>query len=592
MAPNNSSLSPRLKGASVRSESFRAKLPRIPTKWILLLSIVVLAAVAFLLRCLHLFDANHYYIISPDSYFFHWVARGIMAGQPPPATPGSDITYTLHTGLAYPLAYLAKAVGYVFGSSPAEALSLVSKFLPPVMAVISAILIYLFAARISNRRVALLAVVTWVFLAHPVYFGSAGFLDRDGLSMLLFMTGAFLFYLSGVWHIRIRGRDVGWLIAGAGVLVMEALLYLEWSFAGPVLLLVVIAVYWIVRFVLGYADRMETEPDMKRRLTESIRHVNWSTFALIVIVNILAAGLSFHQIGSWYGTAVDILRGGGKESASEAQGMGLGDVIAYQLFLIPMVLGFYVSWKKRAESSIFFSCWFITLFVMAIFARRILIYAAPAACLLSGVGLAFLWDWVKRGQFRMFKRIGMAVLIVLALFYSLVIALSLPAAYGMSPDRQWQDALAWLRDNNNTPEDAVVMSQWSWGYWILDLGQRRPVVDNGYYNHDTERLHDVGIVYYTADPAEAAQNMEKYGASYLVFSELDLENAPTIMGWANVGKGLASFPEDSLIVRSLNGEFQSGGGLEVVYRSAPEPNSKTTSEPEVVILGLTQSGVP
>jgi len=569
---------------------FRAKLPRIPTKWILLLSVVVLAAIAFLIRCLHLFDANHYYIISPDSYFFDWVTQGIMAGQPPPASAGGEVAYTLHSGLAYPLAYLAKAVGYVFGSSPAEALNLVSKFLPPVMAVISAMLIYLFAARISNRRVALLSAVAWVFLAHPVYFGSAGFLDRDGLSMLLFMTGAFLFYLSGVWHIRIRDRDVGWLIAGAGVLVMEALLYIEWSFAGPVLLLVVIAVYCVVQLLWRYLDRMEAEPDMKQRLTASIRHVNWSTFALIVVVNVLVAGLNFHQTGSWYGTAIDILRGGGTASAGEAQGIGLGDLIAYQLFLIPMALGLYYAWKRRAESAIFFSCWFISLLVMAIFARRVLLFAAPAACLLTGVGLAFLWDWVKRGQFPMFKRVGMAALIVLGLFYSFANAWSLPTAYGMSPDRQWQDALAYLREA--TPKDSIIMSQWSWGYWILDLGQRRPVVDNGYYDHDTERLHDVGIVYYTTDPAEAAQNMKKYGANYLVFSELDLKNAPTVMGWANVGKGLASFPEDSLIVRSLNGEFQSGGGLEVVYRSAPEPNSGTPSEPDVVILGLTQSGMP
>jgi len=54
------------------------------------------------------------------------------------------------------------------------------------------------------------------------------------------------------------------------------------------------------------------------------------------------------------------------------------------------------------------------------------------------------------------------------------------------------------------------------------------------------------------------------------------------------GEGLANFPGDSLIMRSLNGGFESGGGLEVVYRSAPEPNSKSPSEPEVVILGLTQ----
>jgi hypothetical protein len=160
----------------------------------------------------------------------------------------------------------------------------------------------------------------------------------------------------------------------------------------------------------------------------------------------------------------------------------------------------------------------------------------------------------------------------------------------MSPDRGWQDALTYLRDE--TPTDSVVMSQWGSGYWILDLGQRKPFVDNGFYGWDSERLRDVGLAYYTTDPAEAAQIMKKYGASYLVFSKLDSKYARTIMGYANVGEGLVDFPGNSLIMRSINGEFESGGGLEVVYRSPPEPGSATPSEPEVVILGLTQSGTP
>jgi len=56
-----------------------------------------------------------------------------------------------------------------------------------------------------------------------------------------------------------------------------------------------------------------------------------------------------------------------------------------------------------------------------------------------------------------------------------------------------------------------------------------------------------------------------------------------------VGKGLTDFPANSLVVRCLNGEFESGGGLEVVYRSPPGPNAKSSSEADVVILGLTQT---
>jgi asparagine N-glycosylation enzyme membrane subunit Stt3 len=569
-------------------ESFLAKLPRIPTKWILLLSVIVLAAIAFLIRCLHLFDANHYYIIAPDSYFFDWVTRGIMAGQPPPASPGGEVAYTLHRGLAYPLAYLAEAVRYVFGSSPADALNLVSKFLPPVMAVISAMLIYLFAARISNRRVGLLSALAWAVMPLPVVFGAAGYLDRDGLSMLLFMTGAFLFYLSGVWHFKIGGRDVGWLIAGAGVLVMEALLYIEWSFAGPVLLLAVIAAYFVVRFLLEYLGRMETKPDVRRRLAASIGVVNWRAFALIVVANALVVGVNFYQDASWWDFAVSLVQSKGETKIMEMQGLSFADLTAFGFFIIPMVLGLYVAWKKRAESSIFFCCWFIVLLVLAIFSKRILLYATPAACLLCGVGLASLWDWMKQGLFHVFKRIGMAVLLGLALVTSFTSAAEVATPVGMSPDRGWQDALAYLR-SDETPKDSVIMSQWSWGYWILDLGQRRPLVDNGYYGYDADRLRDIGLAYSTTDPAEAARIMEKYGANYLVLSKLDLNYATTIMEWANVGEGLGNFLGNSLVMRSINGEFESGGGLEVVYRSPPEPNAAPSSEADVVILGLTQT---
>jgi hypothetical protein len=46
-------------------------------------------------------------------------------------------------------------------------------------------------------------------------------------------------------------------------------------------------------------------------------------------------------------------------------------------------------------------------------------------------------------------------------------------------------------------------------------------------------------------------------------------------------KGADEFPGDFLIMRSLNGKFESGGGLEVVHRSSPDS--------EVVILARNPS---
>jgi hypothetical protein len=152
----------------------------------------------------------------------------------------------------------------------------------------------------------------------------------------------------------------------------------------------------------------------------------------------------------------------------------------------------------------------------------------------------------------------------------------------MSVDKEWQDALTYLREE--TPQDSVIITQWSWGFWILDLGQRKPLVDNGFHGYPAEKLHDVGLVYTTSDPSEAARIMKKYDADYIIFSLLDLDVAKYIMEWAGLGEGHDAFSMDSMVALSLQNKFQSGGGLEVVYRSSPDS--------EVVILGLTQTGQP
>ena len=556
-------------------------------RWWGLLAVGGLAVCTFAFRCLHLLTHDHYYILSPDSYFFHWVAKGVMAGEPPPASPGALNAYTLHSGLAYPLAYLAKAAGYVFGLSNTDALNLVAKFLPPLLAVIGMVVIYLAVVRICDRRVALFSALTWALMLHALFFGAAGYIDRDGLSMLLIMTGAFLFYLSRGWQFRIGGRDVGWLLAGLGVLGIEGMLYLEWTFLGPMLLPAVMLVYFVVRFLLEYFGRMETEPSTVRRISGAISEVNWQVFAVIILGNIAVAGLYPHQAASWLNFGTGIVQGVQRIGVLETTGLGPADLLAYTFFLIPIVLGIYLTWKKRAEGSIFFFSWFLSMLFLSIFSRRILLYAAPPACVLSGVGLAFLWDWMSGGQSQPLKKVGVIALLLLLIMFSYLVAALLGSNVSVAADEDGQDALAYLREE--TPQDAVIMTQWGWGYYILDLGERRPLVDNGYYGYDADKLRDVGLAYSTTDPAEAAQIMEKYGADYLVFSKSDMKHATMIMEWADVGEGLGSFPANSLVVRSINGEFEFGGGLEVVYRSVPASGAESVSESEVVILGLTES---
>jgi asparagine N-glycosylation enzyme membrane subunit Stt3 len=479
------------------------------------------------------------------------------------------------------VAYIAKAVGFVFHMPGAEALDAVCKFLPPVLGIISLVVVYLAAARAFDRRVAAFAALAWAMLLPAVFIGAAGYIDRDGLTVFLLMSGAFAFYAARGWQVRVGNRDMGWVLAGLLVLLIEGLLYVEWSFAGPVLLMAVVVVYSIVQMLIGYiraARRKQTQA--KDRLAGAADEVNWRALGLVVGGNVVGlivlAALDAAQLANWWHFAVAMVRGGGQATVQEMQRLRLADLLVYNVFLIPMVVCLYLAFKKRSNAYIFFTTWFLCLLILSLFAKRILLFAVPAASVLAGAGLAGIWEWQSAGRLRRLRKVGVALLLFLLVLVSSI------TAYGLgnpqiTVDDDWLDALAFIRE---TSSDSTVMTQWSWGYWILDLGQRTPFVDNGYYGHPPDRLREVGVAYATTDPAQAAQIMQGNGVDYLVFCERDKGAAPSILKWAGLDKEYDTFPNDSLFAQTMSGEFTAGGGLEVVHRSAP--NS------EVVVLGLSQ----
>ena len=493
-----------------------------------------------------------------------------MAGQPPPSLPALDDTYWLHSGLAYPLAYSAKAIASVFNVSSASALDLMSKVIPPIIGVVSMLVVYAAGARIMSRTAGLFASLAWGTVFYAYFIGVAGYVDRDGLSVLLIMLGALAFYLSRSWSISIGNRNVGWLVGGAAVLAIEGMLILEWTFVGAGLLLAVIGTYAVLRFLIGYTGRLEAEPNFGTRVSASLGEINPRVLAVIAGGNILALGLlaivDIDFVRTTFEALWRLFKFGGSGTAlgdsriGEMVGLTPDHIIAFYWLLIPMALGAFVGCKRRSEGAIFFTSWFVALLALSLFAGRVLIYATPAACFLAGAGLALIWEWHGRGTYHLAKKAVVGLLLLLILWSPMLGAYAVGGGANgvMAPDRDWQDALAYLREG--TPQESVVMTHWNYGYWILDLGDRRPVVDNGYYYFDKERNHDIGVAYTTNDPAEAAEMLAKHGAHYLIFSAIDKNFAGAYMAEADLGpafEGLEEYPPDSLILRTLEGDFES-----------------------------------
>lgn len=570
-----------------------------------LLLLGVVAAYAFLLRCVHLLNPDHYYIISPDSHFFNWEAKLLLRGE---NTDG-----TLHSGLTYPLAYFAKTISSVTGASPEEALRLAGILVPPVLGVLSVIAIYLAVSKIYSSRVGLFSAFAWSVAMPAVMTQASGYLDRDGLNLLLIIIGASAFYLAGDWPLRLGRLEVGWLVGGIAVLAVSALLLMEWLWLGAAILVGIVVAMVALEFVIGLASRLvpsllaEEDPlalpllfvrKVPPSIVAAVKASSWKPLAVVLVVGLMVA-----VIGPGTLTLQDMYREGsqlvqdalsGTATVSELQGLTLGDLLSYGLLSIPLLIGLYIAIRSRRRADILYLGWFGVLFLGGLFARRLFLYAAPAVCVIIGLGLASLIDRSKlglsRGDLRMalnvvpnrllrYARIAAAVVLVLLLLPPSLSAYQLGSYRLVAANNDWEAALDYLSES--TPAEAVVMSWWDYGYWILDIAERKPVVDNGRHSEATD--HDIALVYVTKEDSEAVRVMQRYAADYLVFSTVEYGSLPLITELAlgeRFGDGV-SMPRQmrgSLYARSLSGDWEFGGGLKRAY---PGPE---VAEPRVVIL--------
>ena len=392
------------------------------------LGLLVIIGSGFALRLCHLLAKDHYYILSFDSYFFHWLAEKVVTGEPLPANCS---ICGLHSGLVYPLAYLAKFISFVSGLPPSNALIVACKILPPILGIISMLIIYFVASAIYDRKVGLFAAFTMAFLPHAYFIQAAGYLDRDGLSTLLIMLGAFAFFLLKSWRWQIGKLNVGWLLAGITVAGIGELIYLEWVWVGRWLMLFVLVLFFFALLLKGFfktgyekvpnsfegGDCPNEEPQvsgasvkgfLRRMVKRGATAVKESPWQIFLVVLILSAILEFSTGGfssflsraSWstHLAARQFPVGGGgggggfEVRVAEMQGLTFLNVVArYRLFIIPLAIGIVLAFIKRREADLFSLSWFLGLLLLSLSTKRILISAIPAVCLLSGVGLAFLF---------------------------------------------------------------------------------------------------------------------------------------------------------------------------------------------------------
>ena len=603
--------------ASVSRSRFSAVFSRCTSRrWFPWLVLGLICLLAIVYRCLHLLQGDYYFILSPDSHFFHRMAELIASGDrlyyP---TQNVVLPFWQRSGLAYPIGLLAKALAFVTGMASPDAVNFVSKCLPPAIGVITIVVLWLVVSKMYRRMVAHLAAFAWAVAIVPLFFGAAGYVDRDGISLLLTVAAVSVFYLMKDFHLKKGGLDFGWIICGACVLVFEAVLFVEWISLGPIILLVILVAYvvgeiltkvWTPLVSVFYAEEDPLNlPWILARagakgLTRGIRE---SSYKPVLLVLAISAIVGFFRPGfaAIYDLALGAVDRTGAQTVGELQGIGPGDILGMQLLIVPLVVGLYVTIRKRRTSDILWLSWFVVLFAAGLFARRLFNFASPAFCVLCGIGLGAMLDIGGARRFSLSELGAGAVdsrtvlkyvkAIIAVVLIAATLILSGYASYTLGSPRtgralavppEWQEALTWLREN--TPEDGEtkIMTWWDYGYWILDLAQRVPVVDNGVHWESQDR--DIATVYCAENDDEAVEIMHKHGARYLIFSELDIQALPviTLKGLGTAYGDGTFIPRElkvSLFSRSLNDQ-SIGAGLRRVYPAID------IEKPSVVILSL------
>jgi asparagine N-glycosylation enzyme membrane subunit Stt3 len=386
----------------------------------------------------HLLAREHYFVINYDSFWFHYLARRISQGYPVP---------DIGSGLAYPVAILGKVIG----------LDTAALVMGPLLGILTGAVIYWGVSRLYSARIALLAVVCFVFAQIPRFAFLSGNLDRDGLHMLIMTTG-----ILGL-GLYVKTRDNHYL---ALTFATIPLLYLEWG---------QFALAQYIPALVGIILLMDV--------------AKWDSKWFWVGVGLLAIAIfALGRFVMWtsFFAGTDI---------SELEPLGPQSLIQYATIAVPVAFGI-------SRSHRFVLAWAVVFLLMGVFASRLSIYAAVPACIMGAFGLERLWSEKTAASWRYICLVGFSFLVVLAWV--------VPRNVTMPND--WHDALVWVK--GHTAEDATVAVWWSHGYWVMDVANRETPVTQA----NGPLVDEIARVYFAPNEEYAHDIAEWNGWDYLIMS--------------------------------------------------------------------------
>ncbi len=287
--------------------------------------------------------------------------------------------------------------------------------------------------------------------------------------------------------------------------------------------------------------------------------------------------------------------------AEEALPTGSDYFSSYLLLLLLGIFGAIIAFRRRNPTMTFALVIGITMIYASDAFSRLLVYSSIAFVILAGIGFSELaFSLVKPNTTSQIKRKQsytsggneMRTIYSVAFIALLAIPASIywipnpvpcttassfcdqsPADYGVSIANggtifahseltDWTQALTWI--SQNTPQNAVIIAWWDYGYWINVMGNRTTVADNATLNQT--RIAEIGQMFMSpvTDAQKLALDMSQgrptYVLTFLTGSQIPIELLPGISQSSN-SSVLSTSSFYSLQIPAGNG-YTAGGGDE------------------------------
>jgi len=240
--------------------------------------------------------------------------------------------------------------------------------------------------------------------------------------------------------------------------------------------------------------------------------------------------------------------------------------------------------RRRDLEHILVVIMFLSMIVLATGAQRLaFVFAFPVSIaagyfIIRGGGYALKWSGklLKENGYKYVKITG-GILIGLVVFTNFASGWVMANGIGSSLGNEWYQSLVWLREN--TPEDAVVLEWWDFGWWFHYIGKKVTLVDGGY--HSRRPTQDIATFFTSPFSDERLNFLKKYGVDYVMVSPDLIPKFGAMSKIANWGKKVDVLPVFNLINQYQEGnkallEFSAGGQKVLVAYSMVTENGTTT----------------